>query len=79
MCPTCTHTMQNVNEVFWCPRCGTIRNRITDAIPRDSIPWLAERVKVLLDLVDDEMTKRHMRHLGIVEACTTPEEREAND
>lgn len=37
-CPTCDHTMQNLGvekpaehgatQVFWCPRCGTVKYRI---------------------------------------------------
>lgn len=32
-CPTCSHTMQNVIAgVFWCPRCGTLKQPVTSNV-----------------------------------------------
>ena len=40
-CPTCDHTMQAVayslgtQSVFWCPRCGTLKNQTGEvSLPR---------------------------------------------
>lgn len=49
-CPSCDHTMQNLglNErrIFWCPRCGTIReNRWGDGKEIDSVPMWVEKLR----------------------------------
>lgn len=54
-CPTCGHTMQRLDSVrhlFWCPRCGTLREEISDntsGIPtaqtNDEVPKLVARCR----------------------------------
>lgn len=48
-CPTCEHTMQCVGNVFWCPRCGTIKQEglgLTEVPRRYSLMRSAlERIK----------------------------------
>ena len=49
-CPNCDHTMQNLGaddrRLFWCPRCGTIREeREWDNKPIDSAPMWVEKLR----------------------------------
>lgn len=55
-CPTCDHTMQRVVEgVFWCPRCGTLKQPVTSNVlgihAYDSFvqPLLIERCRTFGD------------------------------
>jgi hypothetical protein len=66
-CPTCDHTMQCVvaepernRNVFWCPRCGTIKLCDTEAVR----PVLVDRCrKIESEYVIDE----HSGHLAILD------------
>ena len=45
-CPTCDHTMHQVGtDVFWCPRCGTIRQRLTKDHTEADVPRVVALVK----------------------------------
>jgi hypothetical protein len=41
-CPVCNHTMQNLGvpdqRIFWCPRCGTLREYGAGGFCRDESP-----------------------------------------
>jgi transposase len=79
-CPNCDHTMQQVsgpmieagNRVFWCPRCGTIK----DADGK-STPMLVSRVVRLAAHfgADDDTVVPMMRSLGIIKSITLPGQR----
>jgi len=85
-CPNCDHTMQQVygpmieagNRVFWCPRCGTIK----DADGK-STPMLVSRVVEFYATIDDgdpEDREPHriiadLKRLGIIESITLPGQR----
>lgn len=51
-CPTCDHTMQNLGaddrRIFWCPRCGTIRDQTAIHFERyyESVPAFWTRLHV---------------------------------
>ena len=53
-CPTCDHTMQSLNggpnSWFWCPRCGTIKQRNG----LDTPPKLVKRVAEFVGTLSDE-------------------------
>jgi tRNA(Ile2) C34 agmatinyltransferase TiaS len=45
-CPTCDHTMEQVVEdIFWCPRCGTLRDVQDIQRGTDATPKLVERCR----------------------------------
>lgn len=63
-CPICGHTMQNLGvgddpapmsrRVFWCPRCGTLREEVGDATgcqTNDEAPKLVRRCREFEELV----------------------------
>ena len=51
-CPICDHTMQSMClDVFWCPRCGTVRDAGRDS---SAIPMLVQRVVDFGSLLNDE-------------------------
>lgn len=45
-CPTCDHTMKNLpvegNRLFWCPRCGTLKEEGSDRDSFESPFWIAQ-------------------------------------
>lgn len=70
-CPTCDHTMQGVGENwFWCPRCGTLKERqgvIVD-VPSgvgQARNWLLQK----------SVTEDHARSV-LCEMFLSPDERE---
>lgn len=92
-CPICSHTMEGLDtpgrRLFWCPRCGTLRE-LTGADPNESVapfsrmsvPSLVGRVRQFREMIgngrglaasDAELWHR----LGITEAILRPEERPA--
>lgn len=52
-CLNCEHTMQAVHlaeerRVYWCPRCGTLKNEDSSATgPESAVPMLVERSRAL--------------------------------
>ena len=69
-CLTCAHTMQGLgHNVFWCPRCGTVKQ--DDSV---YVPALVERVRELRkemsqDLCYETITWEGRWHgLGVLEA-----------
>jgi hypothetical protein len=67
-CPMCDHTMQGIGgqkRLFWCPRCGTIKDcdqrasvGLSDECPTGdqvgvSIPYLRQRAIVLSSAVSE--------------------------
>lgn len=78
-CPNCDHTMQQVsgpmieagNRVFWCPRCGTIKD-----IDGKSTPKLVGRIVEFMSIFKEEdLTSERARRLGIIESITLPGQR----
>ncbi len=65
MCPTCEHTMQSVaDDVFWCPRCGTLK---MNRAPGSYEPWWVERaIRYIASL--DQVTKS-----ALEECCKKPD------
>ena len=63
MCPTCSHTMQDLGIWFWCSRCGTLKPK---HFGQAEAPKLVTRVKDLLHLghADEEAAHR----LGVTES-----------
>ena len=86
-CPTCDHTMQlfaqesNGLRVYWCPRCGTIRNVALSGHTNDNTPKLVERCRRLNKVVQEggpfgtPGVAAEVVRLGILEAIHLPEER----
>ncbi len=80
-CPTCSHTVQRVNEgvsskVWWCPRCGTIK---MDAVPESEEPKLVQYATSLCDEVMSQcgLSEDVLRWVRAVrEATLLPKERE---
>ena len=78
-CPVCDGTMQSIVEkVYWCPRCGCLRDERQCLIDRKTL--LASRVLEL----KSEMQRLHIfldsdrdlwHRLGISEAISRPKER----
>ena len=47
-CPVCDHTMQaTAPGIFWCPRCGTIREQVAGR-PDHTAPRLVDTVREVL-------------------------------
>ena len=71
-CETCDHTMQCViNQVFWCPRCGTLQTP-----ERVEAPMLVERFKTFREPVRlDHTAKAYWHAIGLDESICKPEER----
>lgn len=85
-CPTCDHTMHNIgtnrsHQVFWCPRCGTIRDRnphSTDEVRETAVPMLVQRCRDYHDEAFGCVTTRHVdlwRRCGIAESINLPTNR----
>lgn len=86
-CPTCAHTMNDlglsappltarepVRRVYWCPRCGTLREELSDAAghqTNDEAPKLVERCRELGETLAPPWAAL-WRRLGIAEAIDTP-------
>lgn len=85
-CPTCGHTMQNLGvdsgpgptrRVFWCPRCGTLREELSDgtgAQTSDEAPKLVGRCREFGETLGPAWFGL-WRRLGILEAIHTPGDR----
>ena len=65
-CPTCDHTMHligkthNMNSsIFWCPRCGTIKN---DNSPTD-VPKLVVEARLLCNWIRTDLANLSRRVL----------------
>ena len=56
-CPTCDHTMRNLNCdgcTYWCPRCGTVRRtNWDDDGDNDTVPQLVDRARALVKDIDN--------------------------
>lgn len=89
-CPTCDHTMHNLGidgkgpvgmtrRVFWCPRCGTLREEVSDsgaAATHDESPKLVGRCREFEEQVPHGAGVIPLwRRLGIAEAIYPPEAR----
>ena len=73
-CPTCDHTMHGLGDQwFWCPRCGTILNRL-DREHTTSIPKAVEQVRNWLH----NPTYISIRHL-LTPMVLRPDERESSN
>lgn len=69
-CPTCDHTMNTLGpDVFWCPRCGTVRDEGIQIVPK-----LVERTRDLFVSSADPVPGM-MRSFSIVESIYTPDMR----
>lgn len=77
-CPTCDHTMHKICDktdmkalihVFWCPRCGTLR-QLTPLTSHelDTPPKLPERVRLMLPFLNDTQ-KQAAWVSGLYESC----------
>ncbi len=85
-CPTCSHTMQRLfahedeafkRYVWWCPRCGTLREEIsnpTGCQTNDESPRLVARCLALAEIVPKKVHDDMVRE-GIIEAIAWPENR----
>ena len=88
-CPTCSHTMQNLGldsagrRVFWCPRCGTLREEVSDnssGIPaaqtNDEAPKLVPRCREFEETVPNGAGVIPLwQRLGIAESIYPATER----
>lgn len=82
-CPTCSSPMQRLGGElgiawFWCPRCGTVKSRVTD---EDEIeqsageaPALVRRCRQLV-ASSPPWYRTDLHRYGIIEACLLPHER----
>ena len=70
-CPTCDHTMTGLRPgLFWCPRCGTVKDADQPLQPDMAMPKLVERCRefsTLLPKAHYGLCGDWMR-LGIAEA-----------
>ena len=74
-CPNCGSDMQHVAtslRIFWCPRCGTLKEKGNDQAPK-----LVERVIQFCETLDenepdDRDTIVTLHRLGILELITLP-------
>lgn len=79
-CPTCDHTVQCLtcrpespaNDVFWCPRCGTI---LMGHMGDTGIPKLVERCRAFREEFWANETPPIWDRLGIAESINIPAER----
>lgn len=75
-CPTCEYTMHGLgkvpggNRVFWCPRCGTLREQTDDGVAtNDRPPSLPKRVQAFLMQAELTDGNRKLAHVvGLNEA-----------
>jgi hypothetical protein len=88
-CPTCGHTLQNLGlsagpvgmtrRVFWCPRCGTLREELSDAgacQTNDEAPRLVARCREFEERVPNGARVMPLWvQVGIAEAIYPPGER----
>ena len=75
-CPTCDHTMQNIDDaVYWCPRCGTVRTIRGAGIKE--VPKLVERVVEFCGTLTDEDQRiiNNLERLGVSESVIHPDVR----
>lgn len=73
-CPTCDHTMQNlVPQVFWCPRCGTVKMGDNECFPS-----LVGKCRTFSDQLSPSYSSLWVR-LGIHDSLWTTEERERKE
>lgn len=86
-CPTCGHTLQNLGldpapggterptrRVFWCPRCGTLREEISDgtgAQTNDEAPKLVAHCREFEERVPNGVIPLWKR-TGIAESIYPP-------
>ena len=71
-CPTCDHTMQRLDEWFWCPRCGTVKKTQDDY--STEAPKIVRRVVQYL-FSQASYAERIFRR-EILECVFTPDERD---
>src|SRR4051812_6946684 len=81
-CPTCEHTMQSVGmldhggSVYWCPRCGTIRQLLSNKEKElDTEAVLPGMVRTLLSHCGPGIRERARLH-GVYEAIELPANRD---
>ena len=72
-CPTCDHTMQGLGNGwwFWCPRCGTIRERGSSFDDHEA-PKLVETVRHFLRV---DSRGHFLLKVNMAEQCLPPNER----
>lgn len=74
-CPTCDHTMEGVSSgVWWCPRCGTLRQDSYVGLGTDSQPKLVERCRRFGETLGPSWGALWHR-LGIEESINPPKDR----
>jgi len=74
-CPTCDHTLQNINAkppIFWCPRCGTIKDGDSSEEPTivKRTLWLCDIVleqQMMIGYIHPE--KLRMAEIAVRECC----------
>lgn len=76
-CPTCDHTMQFVGQmyhynIYYCPRCGTIRGGGLDMRPK-LVDRIVEFCGELTE--DDQDIIDTLERLGVTESVTHPDVR----
>ncbi len=80
-CPACDHTMECVvPDLFWCPRCGTIRARadepgVANPLFLNQSPKLVERCREFAATATGSNLLSCWHRLGIAESINTPENR----
>jgi hypothetical protein len=72
-CPTCDHTMQSIgNQLFWCPRCGTLKDRHAETA--SGVPTLVGRCRDFQETIYGDCAE-HMdqwHKTGIRESINPP-------
>jgi hypothetical protein len=83
MCPTCFHTMQLLAttvrdpfRVYWCPRCGTVRQTASGKEVVCESPMLVDRCRQFARNDTEAGSIAEFRRLGITESINLPENRE---
>ncbi len=75
-CPTCTHTMQRLDQeqrIFWCPRCGTLKYHMVEDRFNDEPPMLVSRCRQFSQSNGEGWDWKKLWHkFGIDEAINPP-------
>lgn len=86
-CPTCDHTMQKIGvgigkDIYWCPRCGTLKTLIhrmerdynTHEVPK-AVKCIRSFIKMISNSPEGRYLKGQTELSGVLESTNTPVER----